>query len=263
MNKIMNKNNRLRENLQPYQHLIDSTNKTSYLLQFHPISESTTLNQIGGNPVINSYHSIPKDNKGNDMLLLAQIDFKKIPLKQPFPQNGIVQFFVNADFGKDNFQKQNEQFFVRYIEPHQLHEEKPNSYIPPIHRNHIASAPIPYTFSGIVNEEPVSFFDYRYEKHFNGFNQIISADERTFDDIYTICFLGAEHKIGGYPYFIHEDFRSKHEHLKKYDTLLLQLVDDDEYKIGYRDSGIISFFIEEKKLIDRDFTDVYMHKEHY
>lgn len=259
MNTIKNK--RLRDNLHPYQHLIDSTNKESFLLQFEPIADSTSLNRIGGHPFVNSHHSIPKDDRGQDMLLLAQIDFERVPLNQPFPQNGIVQFFVNADFGKVNFQKQNEQFSVRYIESNLLNEK--TQTIPPIHRKHIASAPIPYTFSGIVNEEPVSFFDYRYKKHFNGFNKIISDDERTFEDIYTICFLGAEHKIGGYPYFIHEDFRSKHAHLKKYDTLLLQLVDDDEYKIGYRDSGIISFFIEEEKLLKRDFTDVYMHKEHY
>ena len=259
MNTIKNK--RLRDNLHPYQHLIDSTNKESFLLQFEPIADSTSLNRIGGHPFVNPYHSIPKDDSGQEMLLLAQIDFEKVPLKQPFPQNGIVQFFVNADFGKVNFQKQNEQFYVRYIESNLLNEKART--IPPIHRKHIASAPIPYTFSGIVNEEPVSFFDYRFKKHFNGFNNIISDDERTFEDIYTICFLGAEHKIGGYPYFIHEDFRSKQSHLKKYDTLLLQLVDDDEYKIGYRDSGIISFFIEEKKLMNKDFTDVYMHKEHY
>ena len=75
MNKIKNK--RLRDNLYPYQHLIDSTNKTSYLLQFHPISESTTLNQIGGHPFVNSYHSIPKDDNGHDMLLLHKLTSRK------------------------------------------------------------------------------------------------------------------------------------------------------------------------------------------
>lgn len=254
------KKNRLIANLLPYKHLIDSTNKKCFLLQFHPASELTTLNQIAGDPFINPYISIPKDIKGNDMLLLAQIDFKDIPLQQPFPSNGVVQFFVNKDFGKYHFQKQYEQFSVRYIEPISDSDYIPYSYSD---KNHIASAPIPYTFSGILSVEPVSSFDYQYETYFSEFNQIISADERTFHEIYTICFLGAEHKIGGYPYFIHEDFRLKHTHLRKYDTLLLQLVDDDEYKIGYRDSGIISFFIEKEKLINKDFTDVYMHTEHY
>lgn len=262
MNKIKNNTKKLKENLHPYKHLIESTHKKSYLLNFHPVSETTSLNQIGGHPFVASSHPLPKDDHGHDMLLLAQLDFKQIPLKQPFPQNGIVQFFVNADFGKCHFHKQHEQFFVRYIEPHLIDEKKQNWYIPTTTK-YIESAPIPYKFSGIVKEEPVSFFDYRYKKHFKEFNHIISADERTFHDIYTICFLGAEHKIGGYPYFIHEDFRSKQPHLKKYDTLLLQLVDDDEYNIGYRDSGIISFFIEEEKLLKKDFSDVYMHKEHY
>lgn len=250
--------NRLLANLLPYKHLIDSSNKKSFLLQFHPTSELTTLNQIAGNPLISPYTLIPKDIKGNDMLLLAQIDFKEIPLEQPFPSNGIVQIFVNDDFGKNDFQKQSEQFFVRYIEESQISDNIPNS-----HTSRIASVPIPYKFSGILSMESVSSFDYRYESYFNGFNEIISADERTFHDVYTICFLGAEHKIGGYPYFIHEDFRSNNTHLQKYDTLLLQLVEDDEYKIGYRNSGIISFFIEQEKLIKKDFTDVYMHTEHY
>ncbi len=258
MNKAQK--NRLFVNLLPYKHLIDSTNKESFLLKFHSATELTTLNQIAGTPLNNPYSSIPKDENGNDMLLLAQIDFKEIPLKKPFPSNGIVQFFVNEDFGKYHFKKENEQFFVRYIEHSLISEETPYSYSKTAR---VTSAPIPYKFSGTLNVEPVSPFDYRYENYFNGFDQIISEDERTFHEIYTICFLGAEHKIGGYPYFIHEDFRAKHTHLQKYDTLLLQLVEDDEYKIGYRDSGIISFFIEEEKLINKDFTDVYMHTEHY
>ena len=250
---------RLLANLLPYKCLIDSTNKKSFLLQFHSASEFTTLNQIAG-PPLNYCDSIPKDAKGNDMLLLAQIDFKEIPLQHPFPSNGVVQFFVNKDFGKHHFQKQNEQFFVRYIEQDLVSDNMTHSNL---QTNCVASAPIPYKFSGILSSEPVSIFDYRYEYYFNGYDQIISADERTFHEIYTICYLGAEHKIGGYPYFIHEDFRLNHTHLRKYDTLLLQLVDDDEYKIGYRDSGIISFFIEKEKLINKDFSDVYMHTEHY
>lgn len=252
--------NRLLQSLLPYKHLIEATNKKSYLLKFHHDSELSTLNQIAGNPFIDRYSSIPKDDTGIDMLLLAQIDFSEIPLQQPFPPNGIVQFFVNEDFGKHHYLKQNEQFFVRYIAQSLICNETSNSYS---HTIPIASVPIPYKFLGVLVEEPVSAFDYQFEAYFKERNQIITADERTFREIYTMAFLGADHKIGGYPYFIHEDFRSKHPQLKKYDTLLLQLVTDDEYKIGYRDSGIISFFIEEKRLLNKDFSDVYMHTEHY
>jgi uncharacterized protein YwqG len=254
------KKNRIPESLLPYKHLIDATNNQSYLLQFHPASELSTLNQIAGNPFIDQYSSIPKDDNGKDMLLLAQIDFNEIPLQQPFPQDGIVQFFVNKDFGKPHFQKQSEQFFVRYIEHSLLNHGPLSSFLP---LNRIASAPIPYKFSGFLTEEPVSSFDYRYKTYFNETDRIISSDERTFHEIYTMSFLGAEHKIGGYPYFIQEDFRANNEQLQKYNTLLLQLVTDDEYEIGYRDSGIISFFIEEANLINNNFTDVYMHTEHY
>lgn len=255
------KKNRLLESLLPYKDLIEVTNKKSYLLKFHHDSELSTLNQLAGKPFVNRYCPIPKDDTGTDMLLLAQIDFSEIPLQQPFPPNGIVQFFVNKNFGKYHFPKQNEQFFVRYLAQSLISgETTSNSYS---HTDRIASAPIPYKFLGILIEEPVSSFDYRFETYFKERNQIITADERTFHEIYTMAFLGAEHKIGGYPYFIHEDFRTKHPQLKKYDTLLLQLVMDDEYEIGYRDSGVISFFIEEEKLINKDFTDVYMHTEHY
>ena len=254
------KKKELPESLLPFKHLIDSSNNQSFLLRFHPASELTTLNQIAGNPFVDQCNPIPKDNNGKDMLLLAQIDFGEIPLQQPFPVNGIIQFFVNEDFGKQHFQKQNEQFFVRYIEQSVINEKIQTPYS---HTKRLASAPIPYKFSGISKIEPVSSFDYRYETYFNGFNEIIFEDERTFHEIYTICYLGAEHKIGGYPYFIDEDFRSKHSYLQKYDILLLQLVADDEHEIGYRDSGIISFFIEAEKLINKDFTDVYMHTEHY
>ena len=254
------KKNRLLECLRPYKRLIDATNNQSYLLQFHQISELNTLNQIAGNPFIDRYSSIPKDDNGKDMLLLAQIDFNEIPLQHPFPSNGIIQFFVNKEFGKPHFPKKHEQFYVRYLEQSLITNKKLSSFT---YKDCIESVPIPYKFTGILKEEPVSCFDYRYKIYFNEPDHIISVDERTFHEVYTMSFLGAEHKIGGYPYFIYEDFRSKNTHLQKYDTLLLQLITDDEYGIGYRDSGIISFFIEEEKLINKDFTNVYMHTEHY
>ena len=254
------KSYRIMESLLPYKHLIDATNIQSYVLRFYPPSKLVTLNQIAGSPYVDYYHSTPKDDTGTDMLLLAQIDFSEIPLQKPFPPSGIVQFFVNEDFGKHHLPKQNEQFFVRYIENSTINDKKSNATS---HKNHIESVPIPYKFSGSIKEEPVSIFDYRFKTFFNEPDQIISQDERTFHDIYMMAFLGADHKIGGYPYFIHEDFRSKHTHLQKYNTLLFQLVTDDEHNIEYRDSGIISFFIEAEKLLNKDFTDVYMHTEHY
>ena len=98
--------------------------------------------------------------------------------------------------------------------------------------------------------EPVSATDYRLSHYFNPslLKEHISIDGRTFYDLYLEKFLSAEHKIGGYSYFIEKDFRENYVALQHYDTLLLQIVSNDEQGIMWGDSGVISFFINAKKL---------------
>lgn len=113
--------------------------------------------------------------------------------------------------------------------------------------------------------EPVSAMDYRLNNYFKPeiMDAPITLDDRSFQDVYLESYLAAEHKIGGYPYFIHQDFRKTSPYLQHYDTLLLQIVSNDEQNIMWGDSGIISFFINSEKLAQCDFSDIYFHVEEY
>ncbi len=114
--------------------------------------------------------------------------------------------------------------------------------------------------------EPVSAMDYRIETYLKeplSHYIATSNDERSIEDIYFEHFLGAEHKIGGYPYFIYEDTRKNSLFLRRFDTLLLQIISNDAEKIMWGDSGIIKFFINRQKLLNLDFSDIYFIAEQY
>jgi uncharacterized protein YwqG len=250
--------------LQPYKTLIDQTTKESVKLRFKDTAPELTESKIGGTPYTENYSSLAKDNEGHPMQLLVQLNCKELHLPYPFPQDGLIQIFVNQQFGNIHTSKTADQFHVKFIATiEQIEDEdsllghhfNPSKYFP-IQKT--------YALQGEMMLDPVSSLDYRYNDYFT-FEKLclITEDERTFEEIYFETYLGAEHKVGGYPYFIENDFRVGKAQLQQYDTLLLQLVSDDEHYINYRDSGIVSFFINSEKLKDLDFTDIYMHIEDY
>lgn len=250
------------KHLIPFKHLIDQTTKESIKLKFTHTLPFVHNSKIGGIPYMDTYSTIPKDRFGQPMQLLIQINFEEFNLSKPFPANGLLQIFVNKDFGKLENNKELDHFCIKFIHfkrptntPMQFSKEGEINKNFPIQKQ--------FKIVGETSLEPVSSLDYRYNEFYPFDKKQITEDERTFEEIYFEAFLGAEHKIGGYPYFIENDFRITNTKLKKHDTLLLQLVTDDEHFINYRDSGIISFFIESEQLAKLNFSNVYMHVEDY
>ena len=247
----------------PYKQLIDETTKESIKLKFSNDLPLVQNSKIGGIPYIDTYSTIPKDRFGQSMQLLIQINFEEFNLSKPFPSKGLLQIFVNKDFGNLKMKKEFDHFSIKFTHL-QLTNDTPISFSKESKINKNFPIQKQLKIIGVKSLEPVSSLDYRYEQFFP-FEKLtkITEDERTFEEIYFETFLGAEHKIGGYPYFIENDFRVITTKLKKYDTLLLQLVTDDAHYINYRDSGIISFFIESEELAKLNFSNVYMHVEEY
>jgi uncharacterized protein YwqG len=112
--------------------------------------------------------------------------------------------------------------------------------------------------------------DYRFEEAMHsalkkaGFDngvRDLNHDER--DLIYDENSYGG-HRIGGYPCFEQDDLRDSDYNLRKYDTLLLQIVShtmpnsegEEEELIMFGDCGGCQFFIPREKLRERDFSDV-------
>jgi len=236
-------------------------------ITIHPKIQQTkaTDSKFSGHPYLPKTMHYPKDIDGNYFIFLAQINFEQIHSFHPFPSKGILQFFISPSLVAYQMSEEIFQhyFKVRYY-PNPLPEQDlitdfsflPKDIYSPIKNEMILQ------FANTI--EPVSAMDYRLTKFIRPDDLKKRLDDgRTLEEHYFEYFLGAEHKIGGYPYFIHQDTRNDSSFLKRYDTLLFQIVSDDDLDIMWGDSGIIKFFINSKKLVQGDFTDIYLQAEQY
>ncbi|MEK4626929.1 YwqG family protein [Solibacillus sp. FSL R7-0682] len=247
-------------------YLKDSAEQVALL---KPIQSPAFLHEskFAGLPYLTNIMEHPKDVHNQYMLFLAQINFSELQLSNPFPKSGILQFYIS-------------QQCLEKVKHHYEHYHFKVQYLP--HRENYSDAIQDFTYLKEVNleqfpikhemklqaktqYEPVSAMDYRLENYFNPeiMSASITLDERSFQDVYLESYLAADHKIGGYPYFINEDFRKNSKFLQHYDTLLLQIVSNDAHQIMWGDSGIMSFFINSKMLEQLDFSDIYLHLEEY
>lgn len=229
----------------------------------HP---SLTDSKFAGIPYLPKSHLYPKDSNGQIMPLLAQINFAQLPSIPPFPKKGLLQFFLSTKFTHTDEKKVEllfqQDFKVRYY-PDILPENQLVQDFPDLESTIMQNEE---GLDFLPKHEPVSASDYRREKFLQLSpldDDYISDDERTFEDIYFEYFLAAEHKIGGYPYFIEYDTRKSSSFLKRFDTLLLQIVSNDEQGIMYGDSGVIKFFINREALNKLDFSSVYFIAEQF
>ncbi|WP_332646355.1 YwqG family protein [Lysinibacillus sp. 54212] len=226
--------------------------------------------KFAGFPYLPKGAAYPKDVHGQFMLLLAQINLAEANLPQPFPAVGMLQFFISETcYEHGQFTKGHRQqyhFKVCYY-PFLVPEQSTQSDFFFLHDVSRHAFPIQQevglTFSQHV--EPVSATDYRLHYFVTPYLQEQFSNEygQYFEDIYFQHFSAADHKIGGYPYFIGKDERVYSSALQQYDTLLLQIVSNDEQGIMWGDCGVIKFLINEKKLSQGDFSDVYFYIENY
>lgn len=264
-----NKSIHLPNHLEGFRNEIEPSVVSSLWITPNDGNPSLTDSKFTGYPYLPKSHVYPKDSNGELMPLLAQINFTQLPPLPLFPKKGLLQFFISNIFNHPIEKKVEllfqQEFKIRYfrntLDENQLNHDF--SYLEinrdfPIHKES--------KLEFHPKHEPVSASDYRREKFLQISqleNEFISEDERTFEDIYFENFLAAEHKIGGYPYFIEYDTRKNSAFLKRFDTLLLQIVSNDEQGIMYGDTGVIKFFINEQSLRNLDFSSVYFIAEQF
>lgn len=245
------------------------SNSAEQVALLNPIQQPAFLyeSKFAGLPLLLDEMEHPKDEQNDYMLLLAQLNFSELQLATPFPEAGILQFFISQHC-HEQVKDRSEccRFKVQYIPPRENYNQSIQdfTYLNAVNLKHF---PIKHEMKLVAKTqfEPVSALDYRLGNYFNPdiMEVPLTMDDRSFQDIYLESYLAAEHKIGGYPYFIHEDFRKQSRFLQHYDTLLLQIVSNDEQQIMWGDSGILSFFINSTKLAQLDFSDIYFHVEEY
>ncbi|MEK4230973.1 YwqG family protein [Solibacillus sp. FSL H8-0538] len=247
-------------------HLQNSAVVTSIIYPIHgkpKIYES----KLAGYPYLPRDAVHPKDANGQYMLLLAQINFSEVHLGAPFPTQGLLQFYISEHcYHHAQLGTGDRLYKIRYYPTiiDKSHLISDFSYLTQTYSTDFPiNSELGIQFSTAI--EPVSATDYRLSYYFNPLisGEHFAVDGRTFNDLYLENFLSADHKVGGYPYFIEEDIRKNSVALQCYDTLLLQIVSNDEHGIMWGDCGVMSFFINSKKLQHLDFSDIYFHTEDY
>jgi len=224
--------------------------------------------RIGGAPVDTE---VPLDSEGKPMKLLAAIWCSEVHGVPDFPERGVLRFYIadndlyGADFDAPAVQR---DFRV-------LFDENEDAFDSSLREDPSVSSEFPIFGAFPVRLRPamssIRTSDYRFESAVHealtkagiadGDALVLSAREEDFI-IERNAYAG--HRIGGYPCFEQEDPRSHDPSLRKYDTLLLQIVShtmpDENGKekelIMFGDAGGCQFFIPREKLIARDFSDV-------
>ena len=234
-----------------------------------------TNSKFGGLPYLPNGAGHPKNGAGEYMMLLAQINFSEAAFPIPFPQEGMLQIFLSPSPYQEGLEINGclppDLFKVRYY-PEVMADDFINDF------SYLRSASFPYhplisqcpidhelSLAFFREMEPISATDYRLDRFIpmELSEQFTRSEQQPFDEIYLQHFSSAEHKIGGYPYFIDADPRAGEVSLQQYDTLLLQIVSNDDQGIMWGDSGVAKFFIPRKRLEKCDFSDILFYIEDY
>jgi len=205
-----------------------------------------------GTPFFPKSIEYPKNKHGKPLIMWAQLNFEEIPPLKNFPQKGILQFFLSPVFWDDIREGDFRVFYHEHLDQEVITDFsflEPGLYEDcPINVEHSLS------FKKEV--EYGSTEDIRFTPNFRGKTFYEFADTLTSDEKeeLTKAFYICGHKLGGYAYFTQTDPRDYDKNIR--DHLLLLQIDTDE-NIMFGDAGVCNFFISEKDLKNRNFTNVH------
>ena len=233
--------------LEKFREKLESTYKPCNEIKFVPCETKPWESKIGGCPYLEKAEDYPKDENGNPMFFMAQINLEEMPPLEDFPTKGILQFYVVDDdiYGLEDPCK------VIYIEEYSKDEsrllkenpfESTNEYLP-----FYKSGKAVFT----QRQDVIGFCC-------NGYNEIANdVNEEEEKILFDFCYTAGS-KMGGYPCFI-QNPPVFYENGSA-DILLLQIdVDDGEgtCEIMFGDSGNCQFMISREDLLNKNFSNVY------
>jgi len=262
------------------------TKKDAYTINLLPeIEPSIFHSKLSGIPYWDLEKEFPKDQNGNLMKLLCQINFDKEEVTESIlPQKGMLQFFISADdpyFGtSDDYNYTNNKNF-RIIYHEKINEQITKEQIiqkynlsdsqldssPILHevsfslkKETVYLSPISEDFTPIFQDAVKAIFNIDFEDEYYDL-----LDNKHFDNGKTysrkLCteLKSNQSYLLGYPYFCQGDPRQSPNtpQQKPFDTVLLQLDSstNSDY-IMWGDMGIGNFLINCEDLQNCDFSNV-------
>jgi len=247
--------------LREFEETIRSTAKSFIKILPQKAAETTWWqSKIGGNPYMPKSATYPADLEGNHLFFLAQINFEEAPFLPPFPDKGILQFFIFDDpfYGMEiNDPYSQDGFRVVYYD-HLINDETQlvtdfsflRNFMPdPI--DPLVSFPLKFQ----LEEEYVPTVDYQFDQLFGEefFYQFGEKEWELLED-YNQLIRSAGHKLGGYAHFTQEDPRHNQPSPLQ---LLFQLDSDRNIRCNWGDLGIANFFITPEDLKSLNFDRVF------
>lgn len=224
-------------------------------------AENIWSSKFGGKPYWLKNDEYPKSKEGEDLVLLAQLNFEELPNIAEYPQTGILQFFIEDDdvYGMD-FDRPVEEvidspsgYRIIYHPTIERNEELLESELPEANKESYLPISREYRISSVRENEIPSPTDYRYQKYSS---DPFEYEDELSDYIYE-NFSSEGSKIGGYANFTQEDPRINGVH----DNWILLFQMDSEFlgddEIMWGDMGVGNFFIEKNALKNNDFSRVW------
>lgn len=245
--------------LEPFRSQLSNTQLP--FVRFKPGKAQNTTpwqSKIGGMPYLPKGTAWPVTPDGQPLYFLAQINFSEAPALSPFPEKGMLQFYINDDdlYGMDFDDGEVQDTFRVLYFPEVLQNRgdlQPDLKIAdgyellPHHPEHS------HLLSFEVGQEIAPACDYRFaERMGSGFFEQFGDKEWELLDAYNKIAQAQGHKFGGYAYFTQDDPRSAEDPM----LLLLQIDSDELMDLMWGDMGVGHFFIREKDLIALDFSKV-------
>ena len=226
------------------------------------VQENLSLwqSKFAGVPYLPKNVQYPRGPNGQAMFLLAQINFAELAPLEPYPQTGILQFYIiGNDLYGLNFEDKTKQTSFRVLYFPQVTQDESGlvtnfDFLPDFDYLPLSES---CALSFERKSEPISVDDYQFEAKVLGQDVPKSRDELyKIYDAYQELFPADGHKIGGYPYFTQHDPRVQEKYQDQGYVLLFQMDTDLESQIMWGDAGVANFFVQEENLRERDFSRI-------
>ena len=241
---------------------------------------SLTSSNIAGWFYLPKSRNIPVNDKGEQLMFLAQINCEELPENNIYPKKGIMEFWIfggDYDMGDDyenpTSDKNKRVIYYPTVEEHFNEEELIKMYKPKSDNGELIT-PIcdgePFALSFEKCRQWALISDFRFDelfiakwnkynpdKHLEAFYELYDIDENLFEDIITELNFDSYTQLGGYGYFTQTDPRN-YDNLKDYTELLFQLdseFGDEDYEILWGDCGVGNFFATEEQMKNLDFAN--------
>lgn len=204
--------------------------------------------KFGGTAFLPQEIDHPKNDTGDYLTFLAQLNFSNMPKLDGFPTKGVLQFYIDNDDTLGMHTAGGHK--VIYISSEQMTGTIRRSNLP-LEITEIFPVECPHALSFHKRKQPISPMSAGFEQIFKAYlNDEDSRDE--FRSLYyAVVQFEDSHQVGGHASFVQDPPVFLDEEYDQYEVLLKM---DYEYHINWGDAGIANFLIKKEDLAILDFS---------